>query len=1130
MSASHSIHSALRGVRNRLASATLRHELLLSGFLLALLASTLIWYEKSLYLGTGIRSLLAWGFLDLTLIAGLVVLLRWFGIWRGWWRWVRPEALADRIGYKIGRQADRLLNALQLERRLEANPHQSNSDLLADSVQQVSGQLAKMDLGTLTPRRYKPPRRLVILGLFIILSSWLTGPTAMLAAMDRLLHPEQEFPAPAPFILLALTGDLNVLGGDTVEVAFTGFDVVPTSVELVWEDKAGALFSEILPLDGDRFTYRFEDIRDDVTYYARYRNPSWFSPWTQIETEKYRISISDRPIIEEMQFIITPPAYTGDESRKLGGNVADIAALAGSEIAFTARTNLTLKDAWLELSGDAYPVNLNRKKLTGKFMLETSTTMIVRIMDRRDVMNLRPIHYRITALEDFPPTITVILPPATLDLDESMLVPIPFDATDDYGFSQAIVSYNLRHPEYLLQDDKTYTALIPGLQPNRRSQRILHTWQLGSLNLLPGDEVHFRIEVDDNNLATGPGRAVSATFVARVPTLAALFDRINSRNAETAMVTEGVLEDLKDVQKLLDELDLATRDKDDIRWEEQQKGKELIQNLEEILNSMESVQEQLRELGSKAESNKLFSEEVQKKYADLQNLLEEIMTPELQSSMNELREALESLDPEQMQLALKNLRFNADEFELQLDRYLDVFRRAQAEMKMDEVAQRLDDLAETEQQLLDELRQTPPGDESKLRNLVARHQQQERSLDAAKETMRSAANAIRPYSASAGQRLEELRNSPMMRAAEQSLVTATQSLGQGNSPESNADMMESQASVSAVQREARDIQREFQEANVGAMLAEFQAVMNQTLALSHRQEALAVETELMSRTTPRVSEMALRQHQVIQGHKRLIEQLMALGRQTFAVSPEMGRAMGKSLVAMRGAVERLTANSPQAAAKLQSEGMEGLNQTALALNNAMAEMRRSGSASGFEQFLERMRNLAQGQQGLNNQSLSLQLGQMGAMNQLELQRRLQARQRQLAQALEQIMEDYPTQNGGKSGGLGQARNEMEDVIADFNRRRITRRTIDRQQNILNRLLDSQKSLSEQDFRDERRGRSPTEQLAYEGADELPADLGQREDLILQSMEKALRSGYSREYQAVMRTYFQRLAAARSSHP
>jgi len=108
--------------------------------------------------------------------------------------------------------------------------------------------------------------------------------------------------------------------------------------------------------------------------------------------------------------------------------------------------------------------------------------------------------------------------------------------------------------------------------------------------------------------------------------------------------------------------------------------------------------------------------------------------------------------------------------------------------------------------------------------------------------------------------------------------------------------------------------------------------------------------------------------------------------------------------------------------------MTALNETAVALNNAMAVMQQSGSASGYEQFLQRMQNLTQGQQGLNEQLLSMQLGQMAATSRIELMRRLQARQRQLAQVLEQILNDYPTQSGGKQGGLGQARQDMEEVI------------------------------------------------------------------------------------------------------
>jgi len=226
---------------------------------------------------------------------------------------------------------------------------------------------------------------------------------------------------------------------------------------------------------------------------------------------------------------------------------------------------------------------------------------------------------------------------------------------------------------------------------------------------------------------------------------------------------------------------------------------------------------------------------------------------------------------------------------------------------------------------------------------------------------------------------------------------------------------------------------------------------------------------------------------------------------------------------MHQAVEGLEANDPQGAARSQRESMMALNETAVALSNAMVMMQQSGSASGYEQFLQRMQNLTQGQEGLNEQVLSMQLGQMAAMSRIELMRRLQARQRQLAQVLEQILDDYPAQSGSKEGGLGQALQDMEEVIKDFQRRQVTRRTLERQQRIVTRLLDSQKSLTVQDFKEERKGEAPTQSLTYAGPSGLPANLGEREDLIMQAMEKALRTGYSQSYQVIIQNYFQRLA-------
>ncbi|MBA7594544.1 MAG: hypothetical protein GH143_10680 [Calditrichaeota bacterium] len=1123
-----------------MARLTLGYDLLLSAMLLTAFFTTGAWYERHLYLSTTVRNVIMWGLMDLMLLLVLVIILRWLGTWRGWWPWVQIEAIADRVGAQLGTAADRLLNALQLERRLAAPEAPANADLLARSVGVMARRLKELKLRDLTPHRYRLPWRLTgaVLGLLVL--AWAIAPGAMSQAAGRLLHPEREYPVPTPFILLSLIGDTQVLGGDTTKVLFTAIGAVPLVVELVWEDHRGRAYTANLPLEGDRYAYRFEGIRDDVRYYARFVNPAWFSPWDQITSLAHTITLIDRPVIEELSFTITAPEYTGEPPEEVGGNVADITALVGSQVNLTGRTNLPLDSAFLNLDGAELPLTVEGNSIHGGFTLEQTTSMIISVVDTRDVINANPIHYTFTALPDYAPILSMILPKVTVDLDESMMVPIHFDVSDDFGFSRAQVTFEIRHPEYLTQDDRIYTHGIPELLPARRSQRVTHVWELSPLNLVPGDEVHFHIEVYDNNIVSGPGKAVSGTLIARLPTLADLFARAAERSDEAATITEDVLEDLEGVKALLEEMELAFRGEEQVSWEQQQKGKEVLATLEEVIAAMESVQNQIAELGSKAEENSLFSDEILQKYDEIQNLLEEIMTSELEEAMARLRDALEKMDPERLKNALQNMQFQASEFEAQLDRFLDIFRRALAEMKMDEVAKRLEQMVATEEQLLQQLNHTAeeqeqehagddrsqPGNEiessRQLRDLAARHKEQERALNAVRETMGEAAEAVVPYSPESARQLSDLRNSDLTRETEESLQEGTRSLQSQQMAASQSQLRQSEELLRSLRDEAAAIREQFQRATVNEMLTQFQRAISGVLTTSKQQERLFLETEKLRRNSPRVREAAETQHQLLRSMSRLIEQLIALSRQSFHITPEVGRKVGRANAAMHKAVESLAANDPPGAVRSQRESMTALNETAVALSNAMAVMQQSGSASGYEQFLQRMQNLTQGQQGLNEQALSMQLGQMAGMSRIELMRRLQARQRQLARVLEQILDDYPSQSGGKQGGLGQALQDMEEVIKNFQRRRVTRRTLERQQQIVTRLLDSQKSLTVQDFKKERKGEAPAQILTYTGPSGLPANLGEREDLIMQAMEKALRTGYSQGYQVIIQNYFQRL--------
>ena len=1123
-----------------MAHLTLGRDLFLSTMLLAAVFTTGAWYERHLYLSITVRNVIMWGLVDLLLLLALVIILRWLGTWRGWWPWVQIEALADRIGAQLGTAADRLLNALQLERRLAAPEVPANADLLARSVSTMTRRLKELNLRDLTPRRYRLPLRLTGAVLVLLVLAWAVAPGAMFPAAGRLLHPEREYPIPKPFILVSLTGDTQILGGDTTKVLFTAIGAVPPAVDLVWEDHRGRAYTANLPLEGDRYVYEFENIRDDVRYYTRFVNPAWFSPWDQITSQTHTITLIDRPVIEELRFTITPPEYTGEPPEEVGGNVADITALVGSQVNLTGRTNLPLDSAFLNLDGAELALTVEGKSIHGGFTLEQTTGMIISVVDTRDVINTNPIHYTFTAIPDYAPVLSMILPKVTVDLDESMMVPIHFDASDNFGFSLAQVTFEIRHPEYLTQDDRIYTHGIPELLPARRSQRVIHGWELSPLNLVPGDEVHFRVEVYDNNVISGPGKAVSGTLVARLPTLADLFTRAAERSDEATAITEGTLDDLEGVKALLEEMELAFRGEEQVSWEQQQKGKEVLATLEEIVAAMESVQNQIAELGSKAEENSLFSDEILQKYDEIQNLLEEIMTSELEEAMARLRDALEKMDPERLKNALQNMQFQASEFEAQLDRFLDIFRRALAEMKLDEVVKRLEQIVATEEQLLQQLNNTAEEQEPvhaeddrsqreneiessrRTRDLAARHKEQERALDAVRQTMGEAAEAVVPYSPESARQLSELRNSDLTRETEESLQRGTQSLQSQPAAASQSQLQQSEELLRALRDETAAIREQFQRATVNEMLTQFQRVMSGVLTTSKQQEQLLLETEKLRHNSPRVREAAEAQHQLLRGMSRLIGQLIALSGQSFHITPEVGRKVGRANAAIHQAVERLEANDPPGAARSQRESMTALNETAVALSNAMAEMQQSGSASGYEQYLQRMQNLTQGQQGLNDQVLSMQLGQMSGMSQIELMRRLQARQRQLARVLEQILEDFPAQTGGKQTGLGQALQDMEEVVKDFQRRRVTRRTVERQQKIATRLLDSQKSLTVQDFKEERRGEAPAQTLTYAGPSGLPANLGEREDLIMQAMEKALRTGYSQGYQVIIQNYFQRL--------
>jgi hypothetical protein len=75
------------------------------------------------------------------------------------------------------------------------------------------------------------------------------------------------------------------------------------------------------------------------------------------------------------------------------------------------------------------------------------------------------------------------------------------------------------------------------------------------------------------------------------------------------------------------------------------------------------------------------------------------------------------------------------------------------------------------------------------------------------------------------------------------------------------------------------------------------------------------------------------------------------------------------------------------------------------------------------------------------------------------------------------------------------------------------------------MLDSQKSLTRRGQKEERLAITANQNNVFIGPSGLPIDLGQRQSITIEALNQAMKAGYSRDYQTMIRRYFNALGQA-----
>ncbi|MDP8285740.1 MAG: hypothetical protein RAP03_03650, partial [Candidatus Electryonea clarkiae] len=655
------------------------------------------------------------------------------------------KTIARTIWNRDSEIRDRILDAIELENLSNTN---SSDSLRFAALELIDNESKKLD-----PHNYirtglfkKSIRTGAWVGAAIILIL-LVGGRAISDAAIRLINPNTVYLKPGTVLLsLDMPDTVTVIQGDSIMLSVLAFHHLPDEVTFFLDEGSGS----IKTINAVSVTIENADNPVDSSRYVAQatntqRNFSVYAQAGKAISNTAAVIVVPRPRIARLELTLFPPSYTKLEPLHLPEGVGDVRGLPGTHALVKLESSRPLKNAELVIAGmdsesSSIFLETEDRKASGRFLVKNNGNWWVNLVADDDVPGDEPLRWSIDLMEDYPPHVEVILPEDGAIIPESMTLPFVTVVDDDYGISKA----NLRFRVYneLLDPDSVGEeafAIIPlrgkVSAPGRFEVRTL--WGLSDLPLLPTEEVHYFVEAWDNDAWKGAKRVRSELRRVIFPSLDDLFALSREEEINVSEGIEEVMERAEDIrQKVEKTLERLKSNPEDLSWEESQSLQQSVNSQQELLEQLEKAAQTLEELKNAFEEHDMVNSELLEKYQKLQQLMEEISTPELRQAMEELSQAIQNQDGEKIRDALEQFAQDQENFIKSLDRSLAILEQLKAERRIEELASRAEDLAQREKELSDRLENDPSIDSERE---ALRQQQLENEFSSLMEEMKKAA-------------------------------------------------------------------------------------------------------------------------------------------------------------------------------------------------------------------------------------------------------------------------------------------------------------------------------------------------------------------------------------------------------
>ncbi len=1082
------IHDKIRSFRKKyyldifVRGALLSLSILISYFLIAILL------EYNLWLSSWARFLVFFAFFAIAFYC----LYRFLKAPIEWWlanRGLDEEESAKVIGKHLPSVRDRLLNLIQL---LGVS---KSSALAYASVEQKSREFEPVSFDSFIDlnqnRRYL---KYLVIPIVAIVAILVINRGILTQSTSRIVHFNRHYSPQAPFKFNVGSGDLNAFYNENfiLNVKLEGA-ALPEHAYIV-------LANQRLKLDNNspgEFSYVFENLQEGFGFQVE--AAGFFS-------DTYEVSLLNRPELSHLNLSLFYPAYLNRKNENLS-NSGNLEVPEGTEVRWQISTANTTQASMLfgaNRQPEDFQVTDDQAFVFRKRFKQPDTYEIV--LKNEFSQNRERIAYHVNVIKDEYPKIEVN------HFKDSVLykmLVLSGVVSDDYGVRKVALHYKIRDEEQKEISSKT-TAI--NVVKNQTQQSFFYPWTLDSIKLNPGNSLEYFLEVWDNDGVNGSKSTKTSTYTFYVPSEDNLIADINSSQNKTQQKIDQSVGKANKLQDQIEQANQKLKGKQSLDWQDKKMLEDILEQKQSLNQLVEDLREQNKLLDQKKDAFTEQDERIREKAEQIQKLMDELLDEETKRLFEELQKLLkENSDISQIQKILDKLNQNANNLEKELERTLELFKQLQYEFKLDQAIADLKEQVEKQKELLEKTEnldkaaskndkdrkdkkgneKSKSGEDPKNKNEDSKNADSNESKDdetnSESQELAKEQEDLQKDFQEMSEKIDQLKElGEELDKNEGELPSEEDSKDVEQQQQDSKDMLNQNSPSKAKSPQQKAVQKmqKMQQQMEGAEssmtmeidmqnLETLRQIIHGLVKLSFDQESLMKGFGELSQNDPGFNSIAQRQLKLKDDANVLEDSLLALGKR----DPFMGSVVTREVSDLNEHLDKvIDANRerrrPQASNEMQLT-MTSINNLALMLDDhfdMMMEMMANAQPSmGKGKKKGQKPSLSQMQQQLNQKIQELKgSGKSGRQLSEELAE-MAAEQERIRKALQEMQEKM--QENIKDGKLpgGELPSKMEQSEMDLVNKQLTDQLIKRQQEIVTRLLDAEKSMREQDMDEERKG-------------------------------------------------------------